>query len=52
MTENVEEVNKDNEWLAALRSGKVNEQKKKSKEPPPKSKPRIVSLKQLRAIRG
>jgi len=52
MKENVEEVNEDNEWLVALRSGKINEQKKKRKEPPPKPQPRIVSSKQLRAIRG
>lgn len=51
LEESLEEHNKDNEWLEALRSGKINP-KKKRKKPPPKSKPRIVSSRQLRAIRG
>jgi len=52
MTTTFQEVNKDNEWLAELRSAKINKQKKRREEPPPKSKSRIASLNQLRAIRG
>lgn len=44
----VRQINEDNEWLAALLSGKAFQEEK----PPPKKEKRMTSASQLRAIGG
>lgn len=46
MKNKIKKLNKDNEWLEALESGKALEEK-----PTHKEKPKIVSIKQRRVIK-